>query len=104
NYFQKSSLAASIDQNYGAKSSNINVIQKPSDPYMDNSKLKKARLGLAFAGILLGLGLAFLIEMYFDRTVKRPADIEAKLGVPLFLSIPYRNGKGSQNLLEAPSG
>ena len=40
--------------------------------------------------------------MYIDRTVKRPVDIESKLGVPLFLSIPYRNGRGSQNLLAAP--
>ena len=105
NYFLTSQLNNSIDQNYGAKSSNINVIQSPQTPYMDTGKLKKARIGLGLAGILLGLGLAFLIEMYIDRTVKRPADIEAKMGVPLFLSIPYRNGNGNgkQRLLpEAP--
>jgi len=100
--FLSAQLQQSIQQNYGAKSSNISVIQKPSAPAMDKSKLKKAEMGLAIAGILLGLGLAFLIEMYIDRTVKRPVDIEARLGVPLFLSIPYRNGKGKQRLLAAP--
>jgi uncharacterized protein involved in exopolysaccharide biosynthesis/Mrp family chromosome partitioning ATPase len=103
NYFLTVQLKNDIDQNYGSKSSNINVIQTPSAPSMDRSKLKRAEYFLAVAGILFGLGLAFLIEMYLDRTVKRPVDIEAKLGVPLFLSIPYRNGKGSKNLLAAPS-
>ena len=103
NYFLTHQLEASIDANYGAKSSNINVIQSPSTPYMDMGKLKKARIGLGLAGIMIGLGLAFLIEMYFDRTVKRPADIEAKMGVPLFLSIPYRNGNGKQRLLPGPA-
>ena len=102
NYFLTSQLNASIAMNYGAKNSNINVIQSPSAPYMDLGKLKKARIGLALAGILIGLGLAFLIEMYIDRSVKRPADIEAKLGVPLFLSIPYRNGNSKQRLLTGP--
>jgi Mrp family chromosome partitioning ATPase len=101
NYFQTKQLQDSIDQNW-SKNSNINVIQNPSAPSMDKSKLKKAEYGLGIAGILLGLGLAFLIEMYIDRTIKRPVDIESKLGVPLFLSIPYRNGKGNQRLLATP--
>lgn len=101
-YYQKKQAQATIDATYGQKSSNITVIQTPTAPLMDNGKLRKAQAGLAFAGILFGFGLAFLIEMYLDRTVKRPADIEAKLGVPLFLSIPYRNGKSNQRLLAAP--
>lgn len=101
-YFMATQLKRSIDDNYGTKSSNIIVIENPFAPSMDKTKLKRAQMGLAIAGVLIGLGLAFLIEMYLDRTVKRPVDIEAKLGVPLFLSIPYRNGKSSQRLLAAP--
>jgi polysaccharide biosynthesis transport protein len=101
-YFQKIQAKRSADENYGSKSSNIDVIQQPFAPSMDKSKLKNVQRGLAVAGLLFGLGLAFLIEMYIDRTVKRPVDIESKLGVPLFLSIPYRNGKGNQRLLAAP--
>jgi Mrp family chromosome partitioning ATPase len=35
------------------------------------------------------LALAFVMELYLDRSVKRPSEIETKLGLPLFLSIPY---------------
>ena len=85
------------------KGSNIDTIQSPSSPYLDDSKMKKGAIGVAVAGLLLGLALAFLIELYLDHTLKRPADIEARLGVPLFLSIPYRNGKGKPSrLLNAP--
>jgi uncharacterized protein involved in exopolysaccharide biosynthesis/Mrp family chromosome partitioning ATPase len=84
------------------KGSNITVIQSPSAPFLDDSKMKKASMGVAAAGIILALALAFLIELYFDHTLKRPSDIEARLGVPLFLSIPYRNGKGKPRLLSAP--
>jgi Mrp family chromosome partitioning ATPase len=50
---------------------------------------------LAFGGILAGLAWAFLIELVLDRSVRRPVEIEAKLKLPLFLSIPdvRRNGR-----------
>ncbi|HEX5400422.1 MAG TPA: cellulose synthase operon protein YhjQ/BcsQ, partial [Verrucomicrobiae bacterium] len=49
---------------------------------------------LAFGGIAAGLAWAFLIELVLDRSVRRPVEIETKLKVPLFLSIPNvsRNG------------
>jgi Mrp family chromosome partitioning ATPase len=43
---------------------------------------------LVAGGIAAGLALAFLIEMFLDRSLKRPVEIEAKLGLPLFISIP----------------
>jgi Mrp family chromosome partitioning ATPase len=45
-------------------------------------------LGLAAGGFAIGLGLAFAIELFFDKTIKRPIEIERKLNLPLFLSIP----------------
>jgi Mrp family chromosome partitioning ATPase len=84
------------------KASNIDIIQNPRSPVLDNSKMSKVMGGLAFVGIALGLGLAFLIELYIDRSLKRPADIESRLGVPLFLSIPYRNGTSKRLLLKEP--
>jgi polysaccharide biosynthesis transport protein len=56
--------------------------------------LKIAGMMLA-GGILGGLALAFLIDFYLDRTVKRPTEIETKLKLPLFLSIPdvSKNGR-----------
>jgi Mrp family chromosome partitioning ATPase len=49
---------------------------------------------LAVGGIVAGLAWAFLFELILDRSVRRPIEIEAKLKVPLFLSIPdvRRNG------------
>jgi Mrp family chromosome partitioning ATPase len=37
----------------------------------------------------VGIGLAFLIELVLDRRIKRPAEIEARMQLPLLLSIPY---------------
>jgi len=92
-----------IDEALGpGKGSNIVTIQNPSTPARDTSKLMKASLGVSVFGIVFSLALAFFIELYLDHTVKRPADIEARLGVPLFLSIPYRNGQSKVRLLNAP--
>lgn len=104
-YYSQTLAQSRVEESVGpGKGSNIDVIQSPSSPFLDESKMKKATYGVAIAGLLLGLGLAFLIELYLDHTLKRPADIEARLGVPLFLSIPYRNGKGkASRLLNPPS-
>jgi uncharacterized protein involved in exopolysaccharide biosynthesis/Mrp family chromosome partitioning ATPase len=102
-YFRSSLDSERINLAFGpGKGSNINTIQSPSPPMLDNSRMVKAMAGLAFIGIAVGLGLAFLVELYIDHTLKRPADIESRLGVPLFLSIPYRNGNGKMRLLKEP--
>jgi len=82
--------------------SSIEVIQKPSPPARDPSKLKKIVRVMFLGTIAAGLALAFAIELYFDRSFKRPIEVETKLGLPLFLSIPEttRNGK---HLLGAPT-
>jgi pSer/pThr/pTyr-binding forkhead associated (FHA) protein/uncharacterized protein involved in exopolysaccharide biosynthesis len=102
-YYSESLENAHIDEALGpGKGSNINTIQNPSPPFRDVSKMMKAAVGIPIAAIAFALALAFVTELYFDHTMKRPADIEARLGVPLFLSIPYRNGKGKVRLLNAP--
>jgi len=85
-----------IDQTFAAGHvSNINKIQAPSPPSRDSAKLEKVRAMILFGSIAAAIALAFLIELYLDRSVKRPFEIEARLGVPLFLTIPRvsRNGK-----------
>ena len=96
-YFQRNLEQARIDAMIGAgKAPNIGIIQSPSSPVKQvvQKNLKKMAAMLAFGGIAAGLGLAFLIEMFLDRSLKRPVEIEAKLGLPLFISIPdfARNG------------
>ncbi len=41
-----------------------------------------------------GLGLAFLIEMFIDQTVKRPKELETKLKLPNLMSIPHLSLNG----------
>jgi uncharacterized protein involved in exopolysaccharide biosynthesis/Mrp family chromosome partitioning ATPase len=69
---------------------NIEVLQNPSEPIKSYDEItNKIILGLAGGGMALGLGLAFLIELLFDRRVKRPLEIRTRLQLPLMLSIPF---------------
>jgi Mrp family chromosome partitioning ATPase/uncharacterized protein involved in exopolysaccharide biosynthesis len=89
-YFLRNLEQARIDTMIGAgKAPNIGIIQSPSPPVKQwPKKLKKMAAILAVGGIAAGLALAFLIEMFLDRSLKRPVEIETKLGLPLFISIP----------------
>lgn len=89
-YFQRNLEQARIDTMIGAgKAPNIGIIQSPSPPVKKwPKKLQKIAAILIVGGIAGGLALAFLIEMFLDRSIKRPVEIESKLGLPLFISIP----------------
>ena len=68
--------------------SNILVIESPTPPLRNWKKINKLLMALAVGGLALGLGWAILLEYFFDRTIRRPNDIEQTLRLPLFLSIP----------------
>jgi succinoglycan biosynthesis transport protein ExoP len=93
-------LATSLEQAHihealdTGKTPNIKWVQQPSPPYRDWAKANKTMAMVAFGGIFAGLAWAFLIELVLDRSIKRPVEIEAKLKIPLLLSIPdvRRNG------------
>jgi uncharacterized protein involved in exopolysaccharide biosynthesis/Mrp family chromosome partitioning ATPase len=92
-YFQASLEKARIDEVLDpSKMPNISVVQNPSTALQTTRDLKKIVLGLAGGGVLLGLALAFFIELVLDRTVKRPVELENLLGFSPLLSIPYLNG------------
>ncbi len=76
------------------KAPNIKWVQMPSPPYQDWAKALKQMAAVAFGGMIAGLAWSFLTELYLDGSVKRPGEIQAKLKLPLFLSIPdvRRNG------------
>src|ERR1017187_5964645 len=113
-YFSSSLEQARFDEALGAgKLSNISVAQTPSPPFRDLSQLNKLLAMVVAGGLLAGIALAFLLELYLDQTLKRPVEVETKLRVPLFLSIPdtARNGfrpsqaAGNGHLrLNAPGG
>jgi len=95
--FVKMRDTESINDTIGPGRANILLIQQPSFPYKSNNKLYKALAGLSVGGLILGLAWAFLIEFYFDRSVKRPVDLQGRLHIPFFLSIPdLRHGPRSR--------
>ncbi|HSP42269.1 MAG TPA: Wzz/FepE/Etk N-terminal domain-containing protein, partial [Luteolibacter sp.] len=87
---------------------NITIVQKPSEPVKTyDALIQKIILGLAGGGLAFGLGLAFLIELFFNRKIERPMEIQTRLQLPLLLSIPYirrgeRNGMLLGNRAESP--
>ncbi len=95
-YFMSHLEEMRIDESLGVdKAENISILQSPLVTSRGWSKaVKKKGQMLAAGGVFGGLALAFLIELFLDRSVKRPADIETKLRLPLFISIPAiaRNG------------
>lgn len=110
-YYSASLEQARIDESLGASSlANINVLQEASTPGINFEKTRKLMLGVLFGGLAAGLGLAFLLEMVLDSRLKRPADVEQKLNLPLFLSIPdfTRNGHAKalrqSRVAELPAG
>ena len=69
---------------------NITMVQQPSGPVKTyDEMMRKIILGLAGAGLAAGLGIAFLIELVFNRKVERPVEIQARLQLPLLLTIPF---------------
>ena len=98
-YFSSSFEQARIDEavNHG-KISNISKIQAPSPPFRAPSGSPKKIAMIVAGGVALGLGWAFLIELFLDRSVKRPIDVQTKLRLPLFLAIPDVNRNGHRRL------
>jgi polysaccharide biosynthesis transport protein len=98
-YYASSLEQARIDETLGSgRVSNINLIQTPTPPFKDRSKKIKSGLLLMIGGVGCGLAWAFLIEFYFDTSVKRSIEVEAKLKLPLFLSIPDISRNGYKHL------
>ncbi|RYD19256.1 MAG: hypothetical protein EOP88_19670, partial [Verrucomicrobiaceae bacterium] len=92
---------AKVDQTLDpSRMPNITLVQQPSNPVKTYDKMtQKIVLGLAGAGVALGVGIALLIELLIDRRVKRPTEIQARLQLPLLLSIPYIRPKDRGGLM-----
>ena len=83
--------------------SGINKLQKPSPPFRDFDAFHKKVYMIMFGGFAFGLALALLMEFYLDRTIKRPIEIQNKLKIPFFLSIPDLNQGARRASLAGPS-
>jgi uncharacterized protein involved in exopolysaccharide biosynthesis/Mrp family chromosome partitioning ATPase len=81
-----------------SKIPNISTFQKPSPAMRVAGSRQKIAIVLAGGGFALGLALALFIEIVVDQTVKRPLELEQRLGIPLLLSIPFVSGGGRLRL------
>ena len=89
---QKTADNLTIAAEYGNQEANISVTEQPTPPARDLLKAAKLLAGIAGGGVALGLGLAFLLELFLDRSFKRPQEVVSRLGLPFLLSVPYLNG------------
>jgi polysaccharide biosynthesis transport protein len=109
-YYEASLEKASIDEALDpAKMPNISVIQTPAlAEKASGVGRQKIVLGVAGAGLAVGIAIALLKELLFDRTVKRRRELETQLRIPLLLSIPYlasdRLRLGMQNSVSSANG
>ncbi len=110
-YFSVRLDQARVDEAIGTANlfDNINIVQDATVALRAPSPMLKAALMVLLGGIGAGLALPFLIEFMLNQTLKRPDDVEKKLRLPLFLSIPdfTRNGharhSGFKQLADAPT-
>ncbi len=87
-YYAANFEQARISETLGnGKVSNISQIQAPSPAFREITNYKKPVVSI-FGGMLAGIVWAFLIELYFDRSVRKAGDLARLSRVPLFLSIP----------------
>ncbi len=68
---------------------NIVIVQKSSPPILALSKLFKLIAGVIVGGVGLGVGLIAFLELMVNRSVKRPLELETRVGIPLMMHIPY---------------
>jgi uncharacterized protein involved in exopolysaccharide biosynthesis/Mrp family chromosome partitioning ATPase len=86
----------------GAKNNNITAVQTPSPPAPNVSQRLKLTAGTFFGILVAGIAAAFFIEIFADRTIRRADEIETKLKIPLFLSIPKLGLNGHAKMLPFP--
>ena len=68
---------------------NISIVQTPSSAIQVKRNIEKVVIGIAGGGFVVGIAIAMLIELILDRTVKRSTELEARLQIPLLLTVPY---------------
>lgn len=84
----------------GAVSNNVSVVDNALPPSLPSSPNLLVNMVLALLAGLLAAGAFVLFREYLDDTVRAPADVEDKLGLPLLGLVPASDAPASD--LENP--
>jgi len=105
-YFAESLERARVDATIDPKLiPNIIPFQEPSAPLRVPREMLKKMAVTVFGAIAAGVGLALLLDLVLDPSIKRPTEIESRLRIPLMLSIPLVSRNGApRRLLRVPLG
>jgi Mrp family chromosome partitioning ATPase len=104
-YFEGSLEKARVDEALDpSKMPNISAVQRPSPPSLVTKLRNKVALILGVGGLLLGLGISVGNELFLNRTVKRPIELEKQLRTPVLVAIPYGVAKNRLRLREKLRG
>jgi len=88
-YFEGTLEKARVDEALDpSKIPNISAVQQPSPPMRVTTPRNKVALGLAGAGLALGLAIALLSELVLNRSVRRPLELEKVIGAAPLVAIP----------------
>ena len=99
-YFAQGLERSRFDQALGLSRNNISPVQSPTPAIEDESKRLKMVAAALAGGFGFGLVLAFILEMFVDQSVRRSHDIDSRLNLPLFMTIPYVNGRAMRSLMK----
>lgn len=108
NYYYSNLQQARFDATMmEGKLANIAVAEAATPPFYDTAKVLKQPMMIVLGSIIGAFALVFFIEFYADQTIRRAVEIETRLRLPLFLTIPDEaelNGKQNGRLqLKAPA-
>ncbi len=79
-YFAASLEKARVDEALDpSKIPNISAVQRPSPPSLETKKRDKILMGVAGAGIALGMAIALLRGLVLNQSVGRPLQLETQL-------------------------
>lgn len=94
-YFANTLEKARVDEALDpSKIPNISAVQRPTPPMLMTKQRNTWSMGLAGAGLIVGLAWALGRELILSQTVKRPSQLEAQLNASVFMTVPdlSRNG------------
>jgi uncharacterized protein involved in exopolysaccharide biosynthesis/Mrp family chromosome partitioning ATPase len=93
-YFKGTLEKARVDEALDpTKMPNISTVQRPSPPSRVFGKRDKFVKFLAAGGLAVALAITLLSELVVNQTVKRPLELEKRLGTRLLMSIPLERSE-----------